>query len=185
MVNNKLTTSLSRRYARAFFEMAQEAKVLETVRADGEALVQGLQTCADLQHFFAYDLQPAQVRRQTLQRLFEHQGHALLKQFVLFLEIKGRLAYFIPIMDEFIKMVEAIQGVLPVEVSTAFALTEDERGDVKQYLTQKWNKRIVLQERLDPSMLGGIKVRVGDVMFDYGVKTQLDRFYANVLKSKS
>ncbi|GMU41476.1 MAG: ATP synthase subunit delta [Chloroflexota bacterium] len=97
------------------------------------------------------------------------------KQLNLFrlLRRKGRLSLGTSIADYFRELVDEERGVVRAVVTTAVDLDENRRAQVQRQLEQNTGRRIVLETRTDPAILGGLVLRIGDEMLDGSTRTRL------------
>ena len=83
------------------------------------------------------------------------------------------------ISEEFDKYFNLQKGIEKVEISTAKELTEVEKKEILKRLESQLNKKVELEEEVDPSLIGGLKIKYGDKLIDGSIKTKL-----SLLRSK-
>jgi|SRR3989344_2813031 len=93
--------------------------------------------------------------------------------FVRLLAAKNALRKIEEIIVDFEHYYNQLEGIVPVSVVSAAALTDAERQRITQALTQATDKKIELVERLDPSLIGGIVIKIGDTVIDNSFKKHL------------
>ena len=93
--------------------------------------------------------------------------------FVRLLAAKNALRKIEKIIVDFEHYYNQLEGIVPVSVVSAAALTDAERQRITQALTQATDKKIELVERLDPSLIGGIVIKIGDTVIDNSFKKHL------------
>ncbi len=160
-----------RRYALAVMEIAQRDQSVDSwSEALGalEALTENPRHVNALQADGMTDEKFAAIVRQVLPSITPTQ----LNLFRL-LRRKGRLALGPSIADYFRELVDEAQGVLRAVVTTAVDLDEERRRRVQQQLEQTSGRRVVLETRTDPGILGGMLLRIGDEMLDGSTRTRL------------
>ncbi len=90
---------------------------------------------------------------------------------------ENRCAHLLPtVFKTFNDSYNESRGILPAEVVTAVALTEEQITALTERLETKTGKTVKLSEKVDPSILGGAILRYGDTQLDGSVKTRLDKF---------
>ncbi|MBX3423793.1 MAG: ATP synthase F1 subunit delta [Pirellulaceae bacterium] len=104
-----------------------------------------------------------------IERIFGGRVDQLLLNFFKVLCRRGRIGSLRAIQVCAKQMRDQQLGRIRVVVTSAFALTESQQRQIQQRLSQSLGKEVVLDERLDPNLLGGIQVRVGDQVFDGSV----------------
>lgn len=175
-------TSVSGRYARALFLLTEHTSAKE-----GTPLVPRLeQTLADLQgvaaivaagtrvgDFLAHPKVAPQDKRAVLEKGLTGKVLRSVQVFADLLLRKKRLTLAGHIATEFQALVEEAQGLKRAVVTSAVPLNEPERARLLAELERTTGKRIVLTSEIDPSLLGGAYVRIGDRIIDRSVKTLL------------
>jgi F-type H+-transporting ATPase subunit delta len=102
--------------------------------------------------------------------------------FLRLLVDKRRMNLLPQILSELRRMVEELEGIERVEVISAAPLPGTQRDFLKSVLERQTGKRIELEEKLDPAVLGGMVVKVGSTVYDGSVRTQLSQMRENLQK---
>ena len=169
-----LAQQVARKYSQALFLAAREKGLIDTA----------YEQFSDLQTFLVGDrmllnfLSAPQVldeRKQALIR--EVFGPRMDRLFVEFLDVlveKHRIAFLPEVIDEFARLVEAEKGIGRATVITAVPLTETERASLTAKLAAKTDLKIELQEKVDPSVIGGMIVILHDQIIDGSVRHGLN-----------
>jgi F-type H+-transporting ATPase subunit delta len=197
-------TTAARRYAEAAFELAErdatldawlaaltaaaEALTLETAlrivdnpaiplrerQAAVEAILGGRAFESLLgraiEQLPAPEVDPTTVRRQVAERV----GRQLTNLVGLLVE-RRRVALLPKVADAFRRLIYARRNIVEAEVASAAPLTEAERAALRERLARLVGRRVELRERLDPGLLGGLVVRIGDRLYDASVRGRLER----------
>ena len=166
-------SSVAGRYARGLFLVTERRR--ETARAleDLKALRPVLQRGSRLGGFLASPAVRPADKQSALRRGFEGK---VTHTVVLFLELllrKKRLPGFPGIVDAFEALVERSQGIQRAHVASAVALTEPERERLHGELERYTGKKIHLTSEVDPRLIGGALVRIGDHVIDRSAATLL------------
>jgi F-type H+-transporting ATPase subunit delta len=166
--------SLSRRYAKALFGLASDQKIVDKVGADLRALRAAFAVSTELGNVLGSTTQPRAVRRKIVDALLQRVGaHALVKTFSYLLLDKERLTALPDISREIDAMIEDKAGRVQAEVTSAVALTPAQLTTITTALEQLSGKKVVLEKKQDPALLGGVVAKVGDVVYDGSLRTQL------------
>lgn len=164
----------ARRYAQAIFRMAQESKEFNRWQSDLRK-VDGLLRDQALAAMLADPkIDRAQKEKALSERLAD--GVPVLLKLVAVLASKGRLAMVSEIDEEYQRMLDqyrGVEGTETAEVVTAIPLEEDYRLKLAQRITEIIGKPVVLKPQVDPAIIGGIIIRVGDKLIDGSVRTKL------------
>ena len=166
--------SLARRYARALMEIAVDKNLVDKLGADLRGLAQAMKTAPELAEVLASTSHPRAARRRVLDAIAQRLGaHDVIKTFTYLLLDKERLAAIPDISRELDVMIEARAGKVQAEVTSAVPLTPAQLAQITTTLEKLSGKKIVLSKKEDPSLLGGVVAKVGDVVYDGSLRTQL------------
>ena len=99
----------------------------------------------------------------------EEELDAIIKNFVKVLYKDGKMAKVEKIMDEYIRYEKSEKGIKNIEVTSAFPINKNIKNLIKNYI----GAEVEMEEKIDENMLGGIKIKIGDKIFDAGLKTKL------------
>ena len=84
--------------------------------------------------------------------------------------------------SELRRMVEELEGIERAEVSVPMPLSPSQKESLKEMLERRSGKKVVLEETVDPAVLGGLVVRVGSTVYDGSVRTQIRQIRENLQK---
>jgi F-type H+-transporting ATPase subunit delta len=173
-------TTVAARYARALFLVTEKRS--ETARAleDLIGLKGLLEPQARLARFLANPATRLADKREMVQRAFRDKVLPTVAVFVDLLLRKRRLGEFLMVVDEFEALVEKALGVTRVHLVSAVPLDEQESQRLHQVLEGYTRKHVKLTREVDPEILGGALVRIGDRVLDRSVKTLLETIEAHL-----
>lgn len=167
-------TTVAGRYARALFiateRRGETVQALEHVKSMGEVLAPGTPVARALA---SPTMRPAD-KRQALRQAFGGRVLPIVAVFVDLLVRKKRLVEFPTIVTEFEALVEKAQGVQRAHAVSAVPLIPAELERLHRELESTTGKQIKLTTEVDPSLLGGALVRIGDRVIDRSVKSLLE-----------
>jgi F-type H+-transporting ATPase subunit delta len=168
-------TDAGQRYAKALFELAVETKVLPAVEADLVSLKKALTDSADLRRLLASPAFPAADKGAGLKAIAtKAKFNATTIKFLGVLSANGRPAELPSIIASFQALAAKARGAVSAEVTSAMALTPAQAKGVAAALRTALGKDPEITTRVDPALLGGLKVRVGSRLFDASLKSRLD-----------
>ena len=167
---------IAERYAKAIFGLAkEEADCKET----GEELQTFLKIFEEVEELKRLLLNPTcsfENKRQTLEALEQFKDlSSLARNFILFLIKKSRLSVFPEICEFYESLLDKEQGRLRAEVSLAVETDDVVIQQIRSKLEEITGKEIVLSVNIDHSLIGGVVVRSGDLIFDGSLKAQLEK----------
>jgi F-type H+-transporting ATPase subunit delta len=125
------------------------------------------------------------ARRATLQKIFAGHASQLFTHFILVLNDHERLDLLRPILTAAIELNDHRQRRLRTFVFTAVPLPDDIRQRLENGVRTFFHLEPVLVPRIDPALLGGLKVRIGDIQYDASVRNKLDRLRDRILARSS
>src|SRR5271157_1608357 len=164
----------ARRYSQAIFRMALQEKDLNRWQSDLRKVATLLKDNA-LASLIANPKVTGEEKLKTLsQRLGE--VNPLVIKLVLLLAAKGKLAAIDDIAEEYKAKVDnyrGIEGTEIAEVTTAIPLDDEYQLKIAQRITEIVGKPILLRPKVDPAIIGGIVIRVGDKLIDGSIRSKL------------
>jgi F-type H+-transporting ATPase subunit delta len=164
------------RYAQALFELALDGDALAVVEKDLKSLKAMSADSPDLRRLIASPAFSPEDKGKGLAAVAEKaKFNALTKKFLGLLSSNARASAIPAVTTAFERLAAAHRGAVAAEVTTAVALTKDQQKGVAAALRQALGKDPEITTRIDPSILGGMKVRVGSRLFDSSLKTRLDQ----------
>lgn len=173
-------TAVARRYAQAIVELAAEHNNLDQWRADLGTLTEiWRQTPIALQ---LDDPKRGRARRmEEARNLLQNRVNPLALNMVLLLVERGRAGLVTAIARAFERIERDRAGRVTAQVTSAIALTERQQAGLREQLGRRTGKTVDLEARVDPSILGGLVVRVGDELIDASIAGRLRRIEAQLI----
>lgn len=179
-----LNKSVARRYAEAFFSIAQQANKIDDYQAELGKVVQSVKETEALEEYFAHPLIPAKEKKEIVQQLFGSVISAVTLNFVMLLLDKKRETYLDLIASEYEKMADESRNIQKAELTTAMAVPETEIKNLSEKLSTATGKTIQLSLTIDPALLGGVKIRMGDKIIDASVVKKLEMLKKNLKQAR-
>lgn len=168
------TSGLAGRYALALFELARDQDALETIAANLASLKQMLAESPELQRLIRSPVLSREEQARALAVLGERADFAALtRQFLGLLAQKRRLFTLPDVIEAYDAMLAEQRGEVGAEVVSAVPLSDEQLESVTQQLTAAVGQTVKLSTAVDPSLLGGLVVRVGSRMIDASIRTKL------------
>lgn len=175
MADDSKATDVGQRYARALFDLAEEAGATAAVEADLVSLKKAHAESADLRHLLASPAFGAEDKGAGLAGVAARaKFHAITGKFLGLLAANRRAGALIEVIDAFRRLSADKRGVVAAEVVTALPLSAAQEKGVAAALRAALGKDPEISTRVDPAILGGLKVRVGSRLFDASLKSKLD-----------
>ncbi len=171
-------------YARSLFELAEKVgglALLEEINDEFEQLVGTGERDPKFREFLSSPIIDATRRSEALDRILQGRITDLFRKFVLVLNEKGRMPHFRAIARAYDHMLQARFGRVEVDVHTATEINQETLDRLAQMVREGLGREPVFHKYVEPELLGGIKVRIGDVVYDRSVAGQLIRLRESLL----
>ncbi len=169
------SSGVAGRYATALFELAKENAALDLVAADLTRFGEALDEFDDLKRLVKSPTFSAEEQGRALAAILDKlQIEGLTKNFLLLVAKNRRLFASADMARAFRAMLARERGETSATVTAASKLTESQVTALKQALTAALGKTVMLDEQVDPSLLGGLVVKVGSRMVDTSLRTRLN-----------
>ncbi len=181
-----MDTRVAKRYARALFFAAEKANMVEAVEADLDAISNLASQDATFRGFLGSPRISRDDKVRIAEKLFSDRVTALTMAALRLLLNKRRENEFEPIREEFVRMRRERGAVLYAIVTSTVELTPAEQNALTSKLASQSGKKVEADFRIDPTLLGGVKVALGDYVLDGTVRGSLnllrDRLKYDLLK---
>jgi F-type H+-transporting ATPase subunit delta len=167
---------LADRYAAALYDLADEQNVLDQTVEQAEALGRLIDENKDFRLLLdspVFDIKQAlEAARAVLQ---SQDFSPIIVRFVSVIAANRRLARLRLILSAFAALVAQKRGVITARVSTAHGLSDVQRESLRARLIESGYGRVNIEEHVDPTLLGGLVVRIGARLYDSSLKSRLQR----------
>lgn len=167
--------SLAAEYAKALFAAAQKAGAIETVVEELDGVVAAIKKHSKLADILASSMFSPEHKVQMIDRAFGKRAHPLVTNFLKVLATHGRSYIVRPIHQEIQKLYNKSRNRIPVRVVSAAPLADAQKKTVAARMKNVLGGEPVLQTEVDPNLIGGLVVQVGDVVYDGSLSANLAR----------
>ena len=168
--------AVASRYARALFDVALAERVdLERIERELSGFATLVGADAQLGRVLTNPAIPTPKKRAVIESLVAHVGPLLpqVSKLLLLLAERDRVAFLPEILQAYRNRLNDYNQVVRAEVVTARALTADGIATLEQRLARATGRKVLLESRVDPSIIGGAVTRIGSTVYDGSVTTQL------------
>ena len=169
-------------YSRALFEAALDAGRLDEVRDQLAQLADTMDATRDLQVYYFSPYFSSEEKRDGLNRMLSG-ADPLITNFLELLIDNHRMPVIFRIRREFDRLWEEHNRLLPVEVTSAIALRESEVAEIGERVGARTGRRVELTSTVDPEIIGGIVLRVGNAILDASVRNRLEQLRKQVARA--
>jgi F-type H+-transporting ATPase subunit delta len=175
--------SLARRYARALLAIGEEEGQTRRILEETETFDRLVTDTPSLREM----LEAAQINRRDKKAALEGILAPVgvlpsTRNFLSLLVDKGRVNILSPIVSELRRMIEQLEGIERVEVVVPMPLSAAQRDRLRSVLEDRTGRKVVLEEKVEPGVLGGMVVKVGSTVYDGSAHTQIRQIRQNLEK---
>ncbi len=175
---------ISRVYALSLVEVGQEKKVLTELEEEMKFLAELFSTDRDIHRYFISPAFSRESKRDFIKKVF---GGKLSEYTINLLNVlveNNRQELIPDIYKSMMEQIDESQNRMKVTVTTTASMDEPLKEKIRSLLSKKFNKEIILKEKIDESIMGGIIIRIGDTVIDGSLVKDLRNISKNLLFSK-
>jgi F-type H+-transporting ATPase subunit delta len=163
----------AKRYAKALFAVVKEQGVVDETRAQLEAISQALAGDAGIRAFFEHPNVEAETKIDLLKKAVGNQlSDVVLRTLQLLIE-RGRASSVPAVYAAFVEIADEALGRAHALVSSAYELTAAQQQEIAAKFGELTGKKITVDTVVDASLLGGVRIRIGDTLYDGSLATKL------------
>src|SRR3954447_25321486 len=169
-------------YSRSLFEVAQEKGSLDRVHDELGEFADAMNDSQDLRVFFFSPYFSSQEKKDGISRMVEGAD----ENFVRFLEVlaeRHRMPAIFRIRRAFDALYAEERKLLPVTVTSAVELDESIVQEIGQKIEEQTGRKVELTAKVDPYVIGGLVMRVGNMVMDGSIRARLERLRKQVAKA--
>lgn len=170
---------LAQVYGRSFFEVAREQDKLDLLREQLGQFADALSENRDLELFFFSPYFATAEKQAALEKLLDGADERLLSFLRLLIE-NHRMPVIFRIRREYERLWEQERQLLPVVLTSAVELDEQTVADLSARIGERTGRRVQLSTEVQPDILGGIVVRIGNSILDASLHNRLEQLRAHV-----
>lgn len=168
-------TVVAKRYAKALFELAAQQQAVSDVEAQLKLIAETLEQDQDIQKFLSLPSIDPDKKIALLKTAFGDRVSVLVINTLELLITRRRQDVIGEVYEAFTKIAGEALGQAHATVYSAKALTDEELAGVAAEFGQMTGKKIIAQQVVEPSLLGGLQVRIGDRLYDGSLSGKLER----------
>ncbi|EDS72494.1 ATP synthase F1 subunit delta [Anaerofustis stercorihominis] len=177
-------SSASYRYAYSLSELCIEENMMEVVYKEFTDFYELLNKSEELYTLLSDETFKKEDKKRVIDNVFDKDDNIMLKNFLFLLVDKNRIGEIKLIYLDFKNLYLEHSGILNVEVKSANELSEELIGSLKNKLSDKFNKKIILSKSVDKNIIGGMILYINGKMIDLSVKNELDMIKRQLKETK-
>lgn len=176
-------SAISKRYARALVELGSQKKKVEPFAEELNRVLACFETEKALRTVLESPTYSYEKRSAILKDLAgQLKLSPVIRNFLGLLLEKNRLRFLAQIQKDYRKFADEISGVLRAQVTSAAQIDAEQAKVIQSTLAKQTGKKVELETRVDPSLIGGLRAEIGGKVFDGSLLTQLNRIEDNLKK---
>ena len=174
--------SVAEIYAQAVYELAQEQSLLDAVTNDLTSISECVSSDDDFAHFLASPSISVKDKTNVLTKIFHGKVEDLTMDFLKVLAARERLETLLYIHKAYKAMIDKAAGRVEGLLTTAVELSDQELTKITDSVSQSLNKTVILKTTVDPAIIGGIQLKIGNISIDGSIRRQLAEMAAKIGK---
>lgn len=176
MKGSLYSSQIAEPYAQALMSLAESRGLVEAIGESIRTLANLLESSPDLQEFIASPVVQDDNKKAVLKRVLGAEINPFLLNFLMLLVDKRRIIFLEAVCQQYLVLWRELTNTVLAEVISALKLTESQQHSVTNKVKELTGAASVeLQETVDPSIIGGVIIKVGSEVFDSSLKGQLRR----------
>ena len=178
------TFSTKNSYSQALFELASENNSINDVENQVSSILELINKSTDFKDLIKDPTNKIEEQLKVMNIISEQfKFNELLKKFLGFVISKRRFFYIEKILKDFLTICSNARGEIRAELSAAKNLNESEINNIKDELSNTFGSNIKLNHKYDPSLIGGLIIKVGSIMVDTSIKNKLQQIEKKMIEA--
>lgn len=169
-----IVTRLGKRYAKSLLDLANEMGKTDDVKADMETILNIIKNSKEFEILINSPIINPDKKLSIFKELFDGKLTEMSCNFIEIITRKGRESKLGVIAQGYINLYRIGKGINVATVTTAVALSDEERESIRAKIADATGKSIEIEEKVDPSIIGGITLRLDDKQFNGSIAYQLE-----------
>ncbi len=176
MKGNAFTAEVVEPYAEALMSVAQANNLVDRFGEDVQGLLALLDGSSDLSQLIDSPLVKPEQKKAVLRQLLGEQVHPTMANFLMLLADRRRIQLLEGICKQYQVLLRKLRQTVLAEVTSAVALTDEQRQQVAEKVTaMTGSQQVELETIVDPDLIGGVIIKVGSQVVDASIRGQLRR----------
>ena len=166
--------TVARRYAQALYQEAEGEGNVDRIDEDMQSVQESLDASRELDLFFRSPIVGRDKKKAVIGKLFDGNVAPLIVRLMKLLVEKGREDILPAVVRQYADLRDERLGIVEANVQTAMPMEFDETEALRKVLEQRTGKKVRLRIEVEPELIGGAVVRIGDRVYDGSVQHQLE-----------
>ena len=184
MTDNKVTFASTNSYSQALYELGNENGSLNEIEVQATSLLKLISENAELKNFIKNPINKNEEQSVAFNLISEKFNfNNLLKTFLNFIITKRRLFFIQKIIEDFIDTCSKNRGEIKADLTSSKELKETDISKIKAELASNFGANIKLNYKYDPSLIGGLIIKVESTMIDTSIKSKLKQLETKMVEA--
>lgn len=171
-----MSSKAAARYAKSLIDLSIEQNALEELMKDMVLFEEVVDHNSELEAILKNPIVPLDKKTGILKDVFGDKVHQITQSFLKLVVNKGRSEILFETAKQFIHQYQLIKGIVTAEVTSATALTTENKAEIVSLVKKELNaKEVVVKEKVDEKLIGGFILKVGDKQFDASISGGLNK----------
>jgi F-type H+-transporting ATPase subunit delta len=171
------------RYAKSLLDLSKEQQILDKIKDDLTVFQQTLHQNVSLQSMLKSPVINNGDKIAILKKIFEKSFQKLTIDFFMVVVRKNRAAVLESISNSFMTQYNDFNNIISASVKTAQAIDDAVTAEVTSFIEKQSGKKVALTASVDPSLIGGLVIQVGDNLYDASISGKLNKVKQNLLNT--
>lgn len=177
-----MASEVAERYAQGLFELARETGTVREKKEQADLIMKALSDNPELNTFLRAVKVTKTEKKDMIASVFSNAADTETINLIKLLIDKGRIGYFREIFQEYVRLADNELGIATAIVESARELKAEDVERIRQALVKKTGREIVMTTKINPDLIAGIKVTVGNNVTDITMRTKIDSMKEALLK---
>lgn len=164
------------RYAKSLIDLSIEQNALEALKNDMVLFEEVVDNNSELEAILKNPIVPLDKKTGILNDVFGGKVHQITQSFLKLVVNKGRAGILFETAKQFINQYNLIKGIVTAEITSATALTDENRKEIVGLVKKELGaNEVIVKEKLNENLIGGFILKVGDKQFDASIASGLNK----------
>lgn len=175
-------SKIAKKYSLALFELAKEEDKLLGFKEELEDIVEATKKYNDLRKILFHPRVTPADKKKLVQDIFSFESSNEIINFLKLLIDKRREFYLEAIYEGFVDLLNQEKNILEVEVISAIKLSRNLKDKLEKKIVNLLGSQVVLQENINPDIIGGLVLKIGDRVIDGSIRHDLESLKSKIVQ---
>lgn len=182
MTNTK-NTLIAQRYADALVQIARDGKLtFETISKNLNLIKEILEQSKDLKAVLVNPVVSVDDKKEIINKVFSGEIDVLVINFLKLLTDKNKFSIFDDVLEAYNKLIDSIDNIKRISVTSAVTMPEDAKSRLKQKLEEKLKANVVLDLNINKDIIAGLVIKIDDNIIDMSLKHKLEDLSKSIMR---